>query len=255
MKRGVLLFAVALGLVMASLSPQTAAAQEGDAAEPTAPTTDEGWGDQRGIRTLQRRLFAKFGRLEFSIFGGLVPNDPFIFYMPIGLRFDYHFNEAFALEVSGSFLGCFTGNRTAKSDPSEACLRVNSDLKEDLEVRKQERTGVQQIKLLDQQVTRIDVAAMWSPFFGKVAVMNDELVHFDVNIVGGAGFLLTESLNDRLEVEFRPTIEAVVGLGFKFYFGGRFGVRADFRQYIYPKENGGTANPSEITLGFSVFTD
>ena len=189
-----------------------------------------------------------------------MPNDPFVFYTPVGLRFDYHFNEAFALELAGSFLGCMTGDIGDGQERgfSQGCLRFASDLKTELRDEKKERTQIRQIKLLDQQVARADVTAMWSPIFGKVAVMNDGLVHFDVNFVGGAGFLLTESINSDSgvnEVDYRPTFEAVVGAGFKFYFGERYGIRADFRQFIYPKESSGTATPSEISLGFSVFTD
>lgn len=218
------------------------------------------WGEKRVIRTLQRRLFTKFARAEFSLFIGIVPNDPFVTYMPIGLRFDYHFNEAFALEVASSFLGCFTGDIGAGDQArgiDQGCLRFQSDLKRELAEQKQDRTQVQSIRLLDQQVMRADVTAMWSPFFGKVAVLDDALVHFDVNLVGGAGFLLTESVaeNNR-EINYNPTFEAVVGAGFKFYFGERYGIRADFRQFIFPKsETSGVATPSEISLGFSVFTD
>jgi len=201
---------VTFGVLMALLgTPAVGSAQEGEAeappAEATAPATgptatDDAeaqiqttWGEKRVIRTLQRRLFTKFGRSEFSFFIGIVPNDPFVFYMPVGLRYDYHFNEAFAIELASSFLGCFTGDVGDNQERGieQGCMRFASDLQGDLSDVKQERTQVQSIKLLDQQVVRADLAAMWSPFFGKVAVLNDALVHFDVNLVGGAGFLLT----------------------------------------------------------------
>ncbi len=237
----------------------------------TAPVTQadqaglqKSWGEKRLIRTLQRRLFAKFGRMEFTFFTGIVPNDPFVFYTPVGLRFDYHFNEAFAIELSGAFLGC-VGSDVGDGQErgfEQGCLRFASDLRNDLAVDKVERTQVRSIQLLDQQVTRVDLLAMWSPIFGKVAAMNDNLVHFDVNFVGGAGFLLTESIStEDLQPEYRPTFEGAVGGGMKFYFGTRYGIRADFRQYVYLKQKdddgsgGGTANPSEISIGFSVFTD
>lgn len=237
------------------------------AADAAAPADQEAeiqatWGEQRVIRTLQRRLFTKFGRGEFSFFVGIVPNDPFVFYMPLGLRFGYHFNEAFAVELASSYLGCFTsqiGQGDQARGIEQGCLRFASDLKGELATQKQDRTQVQSIRLLDQQVTRTDITAMWSPFFGKVAVLNDALMHFDVNLVGGAGFLLTEKVaSNNREIEYRPTVEAVVGAGFKFYFAERYGLRADFRQFVFPKdpdETGGVATPSEISLGFSVFTD
>jgi outer membrane beta-barrel protein len=232
-----LLFCAAL--LLSFSSPAFADDSDGLTADETLQ--EEALSAKRAIKTLQRRLFAKFGRLEFSITSGIIPNDPFIFYIPSGLRIGYHFNEALALELSSAYLG--------------AGLRAESDLRTQLDTQKVERTRVSSIKLLDQQVVRTDLGVMWSPIFGKVAVMNNGLVHFDFNVVGGLGYLLTESENERLETEYGHTLEGFVGAGFKFYFLGRFAVRADFRQYLYGKKNGGVANPSEISLGFSVFTD
>ncbi|MDX9721543.1 MAG: outer membrane beta-barrel domain-containing protein [Myxococcota bacterium] len=260
---------LALTLLLASWAPGVVLAQEALAPSASMATVDAGpseaeiqetWGEKRVIRTLQKRLFAKFARLEFTGFLGIVPNDPFVFYMPIGLRVDYHFNEAFALEFASSFLGCFTGDVSGDQERGieQGCLRIASDLKNELISEKGERTRINTITLLDQQVARFGLAAMWSPFFGKVAVMNDSLVHFDVNLVGGAGLVVLESINpDTLrDVAFDFSFEGVLGAGFKFYFGERYGIRADFRQYIYQKQRGsGTASPSEISLGFSVFTN
>ncbi len=242
-------------------------AQEGQDVSLASPVMDDGaadlqlsWAEKRQIRTLQRRLFAKFDRVEFSGSLGIVPNDPFVFYLPVSLRVAYHFNEAFAIEGAGSFLGCFTNNVGDGQERgfSQGCLRIASDLKNELAEEKKDRTGIRSIEIRDQQVGRFDLLAMWSPFFGKVAVLNDGLVHFDVNVVGGAGVLVTESLNrqDLRKVDYMLGIEGVLGAGFKFYFGGRYAIRADFRQYIYQKQDGrGTATPSEISLGFSVFTN
>src|SRR5690606_27339614 len=137
----------------AAAAPAPAAAATG------ADTTDETelqaeWGQNRVIRTLQRRLFTKFGRSEFSLYLGIIPNDPFVFYMPIGLRYNYHFNEAFAIEAAPAFAGSCTGNvgDNQARGIDEGCLRVASDLKRQLEDEKQERTQSSPIRLLDQQV-------------------------------------------------------------------------------------------------------
>ena len=148
--------AIRMLLIMLVLVPAPSAFSQ-DAAEPAALATvtatappaqadqaglQKSWGEKRLIRTLQRRLFAKFGRMEFTFFTGIVPNDPFVFYTPVGMRFDYHFNEAFALELSGSFLGCF-GDDVGEGQErgfGQGCLRFASDLKQDLAVEKVERT-------------------------------------------------------------------------------------------------------------------
>ena len=58
------------------------------------------WGSKRKVKVVQRRLFAKDGRFEVAPFAGIIPNDDFIVYYPMGLRASYHFSEAFTVEAS-----------------------------------------------------------------------------------------------------------------------------------------------------------
>lgn len=213
-----------------------------DAGEPEEEASlQDAAGKSRRIRTLQLRSFTKFGRIEISLAAGLIPNDPFVVYLPLGGRVGYHFNESFAVEASGAYLG--------------DGLRVEGDLSEDL-VDNGDRTSVERIILLDQQVWRTNVVAVWSPIFGKGSVLNMGLGYFDFNLVGGVGVLQTESPDERdpEQINTNINVEAVLGAGFKFYFLDSFAVRIDFRQFIYPKDRGGTATPSEISIGLSYLT-
>ena len=55
-------------------------------------------------RALIQRLYPTDGEFQLTLFAGSVPNDPFINYFPVGLRFGYWFSESIAVELSGSFL-------------------------------------------------------------------------------------------------------------------------------------------------------
>jgi len=212
---------------------------EGEAKEEAS--LQDAAGKSRRIRTLQLRNFTKFGRIEIAIAAGLLPNDPLTVYLPLGGRVGYHFTESFPAAASGAYLA--------------DGLRVEGDLREDL-INNSYRTSVERIILLGQQVWRTNVVAVWSPIFGKGSVLNMGLGYFDFNLVGGVGVLQTESQDD-----IDPTLtntninfEAVLGAGFKFYFLDSFALRIDFRQFIYPKDRGGTATPSEISIGLSYLT-
>ncbi|MBN1946873.1 MAG: outer membrane beta-barrel domain-containing protein [Bradymonadales bacterium] len=211
-------------------------AQEGGgtAADPLPEQMEEYWAAQRDIRIIQHRLFEKVGRHQITLFGGVIPNDPFMDYYPIGLRYNYYLLESLALELAGSFIG--------------DVFRAESELNTFLDDH-----GVT-VTLLDRQWWRAHFGVNWSPFYGKLAFLGLKLAHFDLNLHAGFGILEVHSLSeDRLreDVEYKP--EGSLGAGFNFYLTDMFSVCIDYRQYIFEKAGGGVSNPSEITLGFSIF--
>ena len=197
------------------------------------------WGGKRDVSVVQKRLFPKDGRFEFTLFGGVIPNDPFLTYIPIGGRFNYYFQESISLEVAGSFTG--------------GPLQLDSELTTFLKNQRNIRANVD---LLDIQQWRAGATFVWSPFYGKLALLNAKLSHFDINLQGGFGVLQAESppqngIGDPA-TEFKP--EGILGAGFRFFVTDNVTLRVDYRQFIFQKVNGGVATPSELTLGVSFFT-
>ena len=219
-------------------------------AEEENPTTEEGinpvesdmykyWGKVRDVGVFQKKLFTKDGHHELGLSIGIIPNDPFLTYFPIGLRYDYFFVEDISIEVNASYVG----------------LQSNSDLTDFL--LNENKLQVSSIEVSDKAIFRAAVDIVWAPFYGKFAILNRKISHFDINLAAGLGMVFLEKgMNDatgETEYDFRPEVN--LGLGFRFFLVDWFCVRIDFRQYIYPKENQAgdwddTAIPSELTLGF-----
>jgi outer membrane beta-barrel protein len=197
------------------------------------------WGGKRDVAVVQKRLFPKDGRYEFTLFSGVIPNDPFLTYIPVGGRFNYYFVESISVELAGSFTG--------------GPLQLESELTTFLKNQRNIRANVD---LLDIQLWRAGGTVVWSPFYGKLALLQRKLSHFDINLQGGFGVLQAESPPPNgigePEKEIKP--EGIVGAGFRFFLTDNITLRMDFRQYIFKKVNGGVATPSELTLGVSFFT-
>jgi outer membrane beta-barrel protein len=244
-RRGLRVLA-ALAAVMASA--QVAAAQEEEQVAPEgpqAPIPSNGeelgsgdvdgdlqlyWGGRRALRPVVERRHVKEGRFEAAVFGGIVPNDAFLNYVPVGLRLDYHFTESLALEVAGSYLlgsdtelNTFLQDQRSRLDP-----------------------------LLDLQEWRGNVAVAWSPFYGKLALLQRKLSHFDINLVAGGGVVSTVAPEGAVGESgggIKP--EGMLGMGFRLFMSRSVAVRLDYRQYLFPKSDQGVALPSEFTLGVS----
>lgn len=195
------------------------------------------WAQMREVYTVQKRAFEKEGRFALSVYGGVIPNNIFEKYFPVGLRANYYVLENIGLELAVAY--------AAKSTTS---------LKETI----QDSTGVnaQDILIGDSQVMHTNFGLVWSPFYGKMAFYNEGPIYFDVFLVAGVGMVLTQTqrdFNEPFETAAKP--EGVLGAGAALYFGEHLGVRADFRQFVFEKVAGvgGVANPSEISLGATWF--
>lgn len=190
------------------------------------------WSTVRGIETIQKRPVLKEGRLAVTAYAGMIPNNIFEQYFPIGLRVNYFILENLGLELSGSYA---LSNETTLND------YVNDD------------KGINATGLLlgDRQISHINFGVTWSPIFGKTAFRNKSLNYFDMYLLGGAGVVIKKTQQDFNTPEsVGGSVEGVLGAGMMYYFNENIGLRADFRQFIFAKASKGVANPSEISLGF-----
>jgi len=217
-------------------------AQAGD--DPTAdvpfatPALDDRllkyWGtEMREIETLQKRLFRKDSRHEFSLYFGVIPNDEFFSYYPIGGRWNYFFAEDFGIEVWGSYL-----------------IRVKSELEEFLESNFNESLLVD----IPQSLQWLAGANfLWSPVHGKLGMFADKLAHFDAHLAFGVGAVGT-TVRELGDEKGKVDIAGNIGIGLRFYITRDIALRFDYRQFFYPAEGGGLSHPAELTLAISFWT-
>lgn len=230
-----------LGLAVLMALPNAAMAQETD--EPPPPLSrqfDLYWAKKRDVRNIHKRLFLKEGRHEFAIFGGVIPNDDFFAYFPIGLRYDYYFSEDLAIEVSGSYL-----------------IKKNSDLEDFLE---QEIFSGIEVELPQYLEWQAGAGVLWTPLHGKVAIFDTKLGHFDFGFMLGVMALGTR-VQAEGETEALPRVDVggTVGATVRFYLLEFLALRVDYRHYFYAARDAddnarGLSFPAEISFGVSFFT-
>jgi outer membrane beta-barrel protein len=225
-----------LGLVS---SPAFAEEEEegADALAHLDPESPLYWAQMRDIYTFQKRPFEKEGRLAVSLYAGIIPNNIFEQYFPIGLRLNYFILENIGIELSSSY------NFVSQTGLAET-------------VRDSQGIGAQAILIGDTQRSHTNFGLLWSPFYGKFSFYDSRLYYFDIYVFAGAGLVITQTqadFNAQASTTAKP--EGTLGGGMAVYLGQHAGVRLDFRQFVFQKVAGigGVANPSEVSLGFSWF--
>jgi outer membrane beta-barrel protein len=219
-----------------------ASGSSSDESEKQGPDPDDPdyWAKVRKIHTVQKREYQKVGRLGVSAYAGIIPNNIFERYFPVGLRLNYYILENIGLELSGS-----------RSFRSETSLEGVMD----------EDQGInsESVRVADTQFWHANFGLTWSPFYGKTSFYENSIGYFDMFLFGGMGMVVTktpEVPNQPLsEVPYNIKPEGVLGAGVSFFLLDNAMIRADFRQFIFQKAGdvGGVANPSEVSLGFGWF--
>ena len=189
------------------------------------------WGSRRKVKVVQRRLFEKDGRFEVAPFAGIIPNDDFIVYFPVGARASYHFSEAFTVEAS------FAYAIDNESDLTKFLTAEGIDLK---------RADIQEYIR-----NFYSVNILWAPIYGKINGL--KLSHFETYVGMGFGFFSTHEIpadNPNGNDKNKPSGNTIVG--FRWFIDDMFNVRTEYRQHFFQKFGGGVSIPVELSLGFGV---
>lgn len=123
------------------------------------------------VSVIQKKYLPKTER--FQLFGGvsMVTNSPWFLNIGGKLSLSYNFTEAFGLELGGMFLS--NSEREVAKE-----IHDNNGLEPDLFVNTKAYYG-------------IDV--VWSPVYGKISLLNERIIPFDMYFSGGFGMSDTNS--------------------------------------------------------------
>jgi outer membrane beta-barrel protein len=202
-----------------------AAAQDEESA---AALADSIW--KPPTEVVQSRRVEKARAVELVALFGVIPNDAFLVYLPVGLRAAYHFTERWALELS-----------------FEYNLSVDTGLRDFLQSNDAELRA----RIRDRQQLRAAASAVWSPLYGKLAA-GHAILHFDGYLHGGAGILRLAAEPDVGQgASVRPDFH--LGAGVRAFLGSRFVLRLELRQYLFARpgaagQSGGVGAASEVDL-------
>lgn len=190
------------------------------------------WGQRRDVKVIQKRLFRKEGRWEFTPFFGVTPNDEFWTYLPVGARIGYFLDEDLSIELNGAYV------------PS-----VQSDLKDFLQ-----SNGLLDVDLPQRLEWYAGVNGLWAPIHGKFGIFTTKMSHFDMFLAFGAGAMGTKLFKRDQFDKRQIDIQGNLGLGFRFFILDWLALRLEYRHYLYLAAGGGVSFPAEISLGVSFFT-
>ncbi len=189
------------------------------------------WGDRRKVEVVQKRLFEKDGAFELQAYSGVIPNDDFIIYVPVGARVTYNFSEAFA--VQGSFA-------LALDYPTELTTFLENEV------------GLKEADIQEVINMYYNVNLLWAPVYGKLSLLGLKLTHFDTYVGLGFGAFHTRTVDPedpQENTEIKPSGNTVVG--FRWFLTDWFNVQTDYRHYFFPKFQGGVSTPIELSLGLA----
>ena len=182
------------------------------------------WADEDEVVVVQRQPYERDGRWPVTVYAGLVPNDPFVVYLPVGLRVGRFFNESLLSEISVSYLDALAGYRELRDEVTSS------------------------VQLEDHQVARAQWTAAWTLLAAK-GHWYEERVYVRGHLLGGFGAVLARDATSRLD----PRAEGVFGVGFEVHLTGATSLRVDVRQSIFARQAGGTLLPTEISLGWLLY--
>ncbi len=209
------------------------------------PKKEGGIGNYRteGIDVVQRRVFRKSLRHEFSADGGIIADNQFIFYELAQARYTFHFRETLGFE--GSYSHAFHQEKAIVADLSNIpCPSPNSDL--DGDGQPDIDCGLDLNPPPDPLKNAYFGNIIWSPIYGKFSIFSKKIYHFDLFVVAGAGLFDNERSN---RFGFN------IGIGTKVFVNDWFAVRADFRNITVREDApfNHIANNRILSLGVSIF--
>ncbi len=190
--------------------------------------------DPPDYNAVMNRFFVKSNRFELAPVLGYVPNNPMAKRYVGGLLMAYHFNEQIAAE--GALLFAPDLGATDLKDLTHTLVAIANE--------GSGQVGFQQP--VDKMILGATFAARWAPVYGKINLIGERVVNFDLYGTAGLGMLvvseyyakydssITEGPPTNLEFQGNKTVVPVnLGIGFDFFINSSVALKIDARNYIY----------------------
>jgi outer membrane beta-barrel protein len=155
------------------------------------------------ITVVQRQRMLKKGRFELSPQFGITVNDPYVRHYTLGLDLNYWLTNRMALGLTGTGL---IGAKTPRYDN----IRFQEGL----------------LLTANQVLWQASVNYTYNPFYGKIAIFNRALLHWEGSLVVGGGAMQTRVI-PRYESIHEP-FSTVTGGGHIGIMGRFYGRRIDW---------------------------
>lgn len=228
----------ALFLALAGgLLPATATASE----HPSTSALNAMRGREAQKNVIQNRFFLKQNRFEIAPAGGYVPNNAFVSVAVGGAFLAYHFSEAVAVE--GLVLYAPNTGDAGVKNLTRTLVAIAYEGDDDSRFQQP----------LDRLQLGAIFAARWAPVYGKINLIGEGVLNFDVYGTAGLGLLLitkdyakinpeyangTSDNPVSLELGTKPNANIAVnlGIGFDFFLSQSLALKLDARSLLYVAE-------------------
>gem|GEM_PF-895241 len=224
------------GVVASALALAPVRAQAED--HPATAALDELRGKEVQKNVIQNRFFLKTNRFEIAPMVGYVPNNAFVSIPLGGAYLAYHFSEGFAVE----------GTVIYAPNTGDAGVKNLTKTLVAIAYEGNSETNFQQP--LDRLQLGAVFDARWSPVYGKINLIGEGVLNFDVYGTAGLGLLLITkdaagvnpdyasgaSDNPVLLDPNAPTASNLavnLGVGFDFFLSQTVALKLDARSLLY----------------------
>jgi outer membrane beta-barrel protein len=254
----------ALRLLLAlSLAPTLALAQEAPKPAPankpaSSASSEQEAGDvsevdkdrlgplRERIRPVSGHLFLKRGRFEFSPSTTLSPRDAFFTKYILGASFTYHPMETLGVSLRAGY------SLAAVAGTAQICTFTDGDNGATRGCRSPSYDELD--GLAPGQITLLSgVDVQWAPIYGKMSLLAEKFLHFDLYGVGGLAAVQYRGPSQQSSF----TVGGNLGVGMRFFVNRWVTVRTEFRDLIYTEKTGlpdpALRNQLLFELGVSFF--
>ncbi len=188
-------------------------------APPERPFSDKDVALGDKVKAVQRKGFMRRGRVEVTPIFAATANDPYYQKFGYGIRLGYNLQDSFELAVRG------TRYEQMRSDNVRAA-----------------RVAFQSQLLNSELYQQAMLDGIWSPIYGKAALLGRSIVHFDLFLAGGFGAVWTATsdwLKPGSDTEKQgPHLATEVGGGVRFYPRDWMAIEAGVLATFYPDQTG-----------------
>jgi outer membrane beta-barrel protein len=197
--------------------------QEGEASQDAAQEKRDRRNEELRdrVKSVQRKVFVKKDRFEIFPYFGLDLNDPFYQHFIVGGSVGYHLVDSLALEARG---GAVIGT-----------IKQNT-----LTIARQQAGAV--IENPPEFKGHADLDLTWAPFYGKISVLGEAIVHFDTYLTAGPGIFVTD-------LGVAPAVN--FGLGQRYFLTDWLVARFEVRNYVFAEtRNDRSSVQNLMVVGF-----
>ncbi len=201
------------------------------------------------IPPVSGQLYRKAGRFEVSATGNLSLNDAFYTKYFGGVKVGYHFTEHLSAGLHAASGAAVKSNSAVVCSATRGCTDADGIMLRQVPGRIRWLVGAE---------------GAWSPVYGKLNVLSEQVAHFDLSILAGPDLIAHDEVLAKSVAQVRApgvvsTIGGHVGLGLRFFLTESIAARLEVKDYIYSVKvpNGGIGNDLQNQLfaeiGISLF--